>query len=45
VGEVLRYAIAASSLAGDRGGGIEATPTRAEALHQVGRMTRGRAER
>jgi sugar/nucleoside kinase (ribokinase family) len=40
VHEVLRYAVAASSLAAEGGGGIDATPTRAEALHQVGRMNR-----
>jgi sugar/nucleoside kinase (ribokinase family) len=44
VGEVLQYAVATSSLAAERGGGIDATPTRAEALHQVGRMSRGRTK-
>ncbi len=44
VGEVLQYAVAASSVAAERGGGIDATPTRAEALHQVGRMSRGRTK-
>jgi sugar/nucleoside kinase (ribokinase family) len=38
VGEILGYAIAASSLSAEQGGEIGATPTRAEALHHVGRM-------
>jgi sugar/nucleoside kinase (ribokinase family) len=37
VGEILAYAVAASSLAAEAGADIGATPTRAEALHHVGR--------
>jgi sugar/nucleoside kinase (ribokinase family) len=45
VGEILEYAGAASTLAAERGGGLGDTPTRAEALHQVGRNLRGRKPR
>jgi sugar/nucleoside kinase (ribokinase family) len=37
VEEVLAYAVAASSLSAEQGGPIGGTPTRAQALHHVGR--------
>jgi sugar/nucleoside kinase (ribokinase family) len=42
VGEILTYAGAASTLSFERGGGIDSTPTRAEALHEVGRNKPGK---
>ena len=42
VHEVLAYAAAASSLSEETGGGMDATPTRSEALHLVGRLNEER---
>lgn len=45
VGEILAYAGAASVLSAGRDGGIGSTPTRAEALQEVGRQHRTREAR